>query len=234
MSAAQSSSFSFGLSKSAFQLSQCSVSEMLSGVLSSSLSTGWWLIHRILRTFHIRVWPPGRSFADKACGKEDLSDKFKCSHTIMWKEWPGCFDDIFRVRNLSYCGNLLGWVGDSIWVARRFWLPGHISKKSWTLAILCHYLSSMSVSISKSLSVFVVSNSGSVAGKLRLLAQVNCLTPTFWRRVSHVVFECLQPITSRPEKKLASTQTPCGMKENMSCATLEKSAYFQGISSCWH
>jgi len=43
-SAAQSSSLSFGLSKSPFQLSQASVSEMLWGVRSSSLLIGWHVI----------------------------------------------------------------------------------------------------------------------------------------------------------------------------------------------
>ena len=44
MSAVKSSSLSFGLCKSPFQSSQFSVSEMLSGVRFSSLSTGWRLI----------------------------------------------------------------------------------------------------------------------------------------------------------------------------------------------
>jgi len=73
-STVQSSWLSFGLSKSPFQFSQSSVSEMLSGALSSSLSTGWWVILRIWRTFKIWGCPPGRSFPDKACGKGDLSD----------------------------------------------------------------------------------------------------------------------------------------------------------------
>ena len=34
--------------------------------------------------------------------------QFKCSCTIMLKEWPGCFDDLFRVRNVSYSCHLLG------------------------------------------------------------------------------------------------------------------------------
>jgi len=33
--------------------------------------------------------------------------QFKCSGTIMLKEWPGCFDDLFCVRNLSHGGYLL-------------------------------------------------------------------------------------------------------------------------------
>jgi len=34
--------------------------------------------------------------------------QFKCSCTIMWWEWPGCIDDLFRVRNVSHGGHLLG------------------------------------------------------------------------------------------------------------------------------
>jgi len=33
--------------------------------------------------------------------------QFKCNHTIMLKEWLGCVDNIFRVRNVSYGGHLL-------------------------------------------------------------------------------------------------------------------------------
>jgi len=49
-----------------------------------------------------------------------------------------------------------------------------------------------------------------------------------------VVSDCLQPITSCARKKLSSTVTPGGMIQNMSQATLEWSAYFECISSCWH
>jgi hypothetical protein len=48
-----------------------------------------------------------------------------------------------------------------------------------------------------------------------------------------VVLDCLQPITSRAREKLASTRTPCGMMENMSQGTLERSAYSEYGSSCW-
>ena len=120
----------------------------------------------------------------------------------------------------------------SFWVAGRFWLPCHISKKLWTLAILCNFLSSASFFISESSSVFVVSNSGSVPAKIPLLARANCLTRTFSRRVSPVVFDYLQPKTSWPREKLASTPTPCGMIENMSRGTLERSAYSECVTSC--
>jgi len=127
----------------------------------------------------------------------------------------------------------LFWVRDSYWVASRFWLPCHISKKSWTLAIVCNFLSSTSFFISELLSVSGVSNSPSVPAKIQLLAQSNWLITTFSQRVSPVVFDCLHQITSRPREKLDSATTPCGMIENMSWATLEKSAYFECVSSCW-
>jgi len=127
----------------------------------------------------------------------------------------------------------LFWARDSFWVARRFWQRCHISKKSWTLAILCNVLSSASFFISESVSVFMVSNSGSLSAKILLLARATCLTRTILQRVSHVVFHCVHPITSRPRDKLAYTPTPCGMIENMSRATLERSAYFESVSCCW-
>jgi len=84
-SSAESSLMPFGLSKLPFQLSQSSVTEMLSGSLSSSLSPGWWLILRIWRTFKIWVLFPGRSFADKAGGKGDLSDNLNAAAPSCWK-----------------------------------------------------------------------------------------------------------------------------------------------------
>jgi hypothetical protein len=70
----------------------------------------------------------------------------------------------------------------------------------WTLAILCNVLSSASFFISESLSVFILSNFGSVRAKISLLSRANYLTTTFSRRVLPVVFDCLQPITSRPRE----------------------------------
>jgi len=81
--------------------------------------------------------------------------------------------------------------------------------------------------------VFMVSNSGSVPAKIPLLAQANWLTLTFSRMVSPVVFDCLHPITSQPREILASTSTPCGMMENMSRATLERSADYECVSFSW-
>jgi len=127
----------------------------------------------------------------------------------------------------------LFWARDYFWVAHMFWLACHISKNSWTLAILCNVLSCTSFFISESFSIFVVFNSGSLSAKILLLARANCLTTSYSRRVWPVVFDCLQPITSRPREKLVSTATPCVMIENMLRATLESSAYFECVSSCW-
>jgi len=232
-SAAQSSSLSFGLSKSPFQLSQSSVSEMLSGALSSSLVTGWRLILQIRQTFKIWVHPPGRSFAGKSGGKGDLSDNLNAAAPSCWKSDHDALMISLVSEMYPTAVICMFWARDSFGVAHRFWLSCHISKKSWTLAILCSFLSSTSFSISKSLSVFALSNSGSVPAKISVLAQANCLTTTFSRRVSPLVFDCLQPITSRPRETLASTLTPCGMIENMSRATFEWSAYFECVPSCW-
>jgi len=72
--ASQSSSLSFGLAKSPFQLSQFSVSEMLSGALSSSHSAARWSILLIGWTFNTWVHPPGQSIADTTGCKGDLAD----------------------------------------------------------------------------------------------------------------------------------------------------------------
>jgi len=233
LSAAQSSSLSFGLSKPTFQFRQSSVSEMLSGALCSSLSTGWRLILRIRWTFKIWVHPARRSFTDKAGGKGKLSDNWNAAAASCCKSdqdtltfssvsemYPKAVIYLFSAR-------------DSFLVARRFWLHCHISKKLWTLAILCKGLSSTSFFISESFSVLVVSNSGLVPAKIQLLARANCHAMTSSQRVLPLVFDCHHPITSRPREKLASTPTPCGMIEYMSRAKLESSAYCECVSSCW-
>jgi len=33
--------------------------------------------------------------------------QFECSRTMMLKDWPGCINDLFRVRKVSYTGHLL-------------------------------------------------------------------------------------------------------------------------------
>jgi hypothetical protein len=85
LSATQLSLQSFGLSKSWFQFCQSSVSEMLAGALCSSQLTGWRLTFQIWWTCNIWVRPPGRSFADKAGGKGDLSDYLNAATPWCWK-----------------------------------------------------------------------------------------------------------------------------------------------------
>ena len=82
--------------------------------------------------------------------------------------------------------------------------------------------------------VFIGSNAASFPTNILLLAWANCLIMSFSCRVPPVVCDFLQPMTSHRREKLASTPTPCGMRENMSRATLEWSAYFECVSSYCH
>ena len=189
---------SFGLFKSPFQLSKFLVSEMLSGAQSSTLSTKWRLIHLIRWTFSIWVRPPERSFADKAGSIGDLSDDVNAATRSCWMS----DQDAFTISSVSamyptavIC---LNWRWHCFWVARWYWMPCHISKSSWTLAIQCNLLSSTSFFISELFSVFVKSNAGSSHAKILWLAWASCLMTTILRRVSPVDFDCLAPIPSRP------------------------------------
>jgi hypothetical protein len=83
--ASPSSFLAFGLSMSPFQLSQFSVSENLSGELSSSISAGWRSIYLILRTFNIWVCPQGRYFADNNGGTGDFSHNIDADRPLTWK-----------------------------------------------------------------------------------------------------------------------------------------------------
>jgi hypothetical protein len=71
------------------------------------------------------------------------------------------------------------WVWDSFCIACQFWLPYHISKKLWTLAIRCSFSSSASICISTMVSVLILTNSGSAPVSISRLAWANCLTTTF-------------------------------------------------------
>jgi len=232
-SAVQWSSLSSGFLKSTSQLSQYSVSEMLSDTLSLSHWTGWQLICLIQRIFNIWVRPPGRSFADNARGKGDLPDNWNVAAPSCWKSDQNALT-ISSVSEM-YPTAVIGvfWARDSFCVAHRSWLPCHVSKRSWTLAILCNVRCSTSFFSSESFCVFVVSNTGSVPANIPLLAWANCLTTTFSRTRLPVVFECFQRTTSRPKEWLASTPTPGGMIENMSRATLDRSAQWECDFTCW-
>ena len=160
LSASQSTLLSFGLSKSSFQSSQFSVSEMLSGAPSSTLYAGWRSICLIGRTFNTWVCPPGRCFADYAGGKGDFSDNLNAAAPSCWKFQQDALT-IYPVPEMYPMAVIyLFSVKDSFCVASRFWLPCHISRELWTLAILCIFICSASCFISKSVSEFVVSNAG--------------------------------------------------------------------------
>jgi len=128
----------------------------------------------------------------------------------------------------------LFWAWNSLCVACRFWMPCHISRKSWTLAILCNFPSCAPLFVSKPFSVSLISYSGLSPANIPLLARANCLTTIFSRRASPVVFGCLQWIMSHPREKLESTPITYSMIENISHATLQRLAYFECVSSCWH
>jgi len=206
---------------------------MLSGALSWSLSTGWRLILWTPWTFNIWVRPPARSLADKGGGKGDLSDNLNAATPSCWKSDLDALTITSVSEMYPTAVICLFWARVSILVVRRFWLHCRIFKKSWTLAILCNFLFTSSILTSKSFSVFIVSNIGSAPAKITWLVRANCLTTAFLQTVSPELFDSLQPITSWPREKLASTPTPCGMIKKMSLATLERSAYFECVSSCW-
>jgi len=127
----------------------------------------------------------------------------------------------------------LFWARDFFCVVHRFWLTCHISKKSWTITILCNFFSYMLDFNSKSFWVSAVSDAVRSPVNILLLAWANCLSMTFSQNLSQVVLDFLQPIMSCPREKLASTPTACSIIENMLQATLERSVYFECISSCW-
>jgi hypothetical protein len=147
VSASQSSSLLCRLSQSPFQLSPFSVSEMLSGVLFSALSTGWRSILLIQRMFNTWVYSPGRSFVDKAGGKHDLSEHLNAAVRRCWK----FVQNALMISSVSErYPTAFVWVfgeHDTFCVACRLWLPCHISKKLWTLVVEPKSLSSASSTI---------------------------------------------------------------------------------------
>jgi len=173
---------------------------MLTGALFPSLSTEWWLTLQIRWTFDIWVRPPGTSFADKAGGKGDLSHNSNATTPSCWKSDQDALTFYSVSKRYAMAVICLVWAQNSFCVSHRFWLPCHISKKLWTLDNLCNFLSSASIFISELFSVFVVSDPGLSPAKIPLLAQENCLTTTFSRRVSPGVIDCLLPITPRAGK----------------------------------
>ena len=206
---------------------------MVSVALSWLLLTGWLLSLRIQRTIIIWVRAPRRSFAHKAGGICDLCDNFNSAAKSCWRRDQDALR-ISAVSEMYPTGVIcLFWAQDSSWVTCQFWLPCHIYNIWWTLAFLCNFVSSGTFFISQLFCVFVVSICGSVCAKIQLLARANFRTMNFLRRVSPVVFDCLQPITSLAREELASTLTPWGKVENISHTTFERLAYFQCFCSSW-
>jgi len=105
-------------------------------VRSPCLFQLWQLILWIQRKFKIWVCPPGSSFADKAGGKGDHSVNLNAAAPLCWKN----DQDALTVSSMSEMyptvDICLFWAQDFFSVAHRFWLPCHISKRSWTVAIL--------------------------------------------------------------------------------------------------
>jgi len=97
LSASQSSSLLFKLSRSPFQLSQFAVCEMLSGELSTSLSAGWQSTWFIQQTFNTSVRLPVQSFADKAVGTGDYSDNLNAAAPLCSK----CDQDAMTISSVS-------------------------------------------------------------------------------------------------------------------------------------
>jgi len=191
---------------------------------SSDLADVWYLCSSSTDVFCRQSWWQRRSFW-----------QLKCSPSFMLREWPEWFDNHFRVRNVSYGCQLAYFEREVPSVSHvDFGCPATSPSSCRPWPILCKFISSASCFISKQFSVFLVSNTGSSHAKIPLLTRANYLTtPVSWH-VSHVVFDCLQQIPSRPREKLASTLTLCGIIENMSRATFKRSAYFECVSSGWY
>jgi Na+/melibiose symporter-like transporter len=92
-------------------------------------------------------------------------------------------------------------------VARKFWLPCHISKMLWTLVIVCNFLSSICLFNSKLFSVSTAPNAVQLPANILSLAQAICLTSPFSQSILPVASDCVKPIVSRPREKLASALT---------------------------
>jgi len=136
LSASQSSWLTFGSSMSLSQTSQFSVSQMLSGALSSSHSARWQSI--LLNRWKFSSWvrPPWRAFAHKPGGTGDLSDNLNAAT-------PSCgmFDqDTLTISSVSeMCPTAVIWTiwaWESSCVARRCYVGAsakcEIGFRKWT------------------------------------------------------------------------------------------------------
>jgi len=156
LSASQSSSLSFGSPKSPFLSSQFSWSENLSGALSSSVTAASRSIRLLLWTFNTSVCLPGRLFADTAGGTGDLLANLNAA-TQSCKQFDLDALTISSVRRMYPMVIIcFFWAQDSFCVAHRFWLPCHISKKLWTLTILCTFFWTSSLHFQVNISICLI------------------------------------------------------------------------------
>jgi len=118
--ARESSSLSCGLSNLWFQCSQSSVAKMHSGFPYSSLSTGWWGI--LLDGSAINTWvhPPGKSCADRAGTKGELSDNLHAAALSCWQsnEDACTVSSVSEMYRMAFICLFWGW--DSFFATSRF------------------------------------------------------------------------------------------------------------------
>jgi hypothetical protein len=126
------------------------------------------------------------------------------------------------------------WVRNSLNVPCRFWLHCHISKTLWTLTIQCNVHFCAYHLISVPFSAFRVFQAGSWHANIPWMAPAHNNIWTILWRVSPVVLDYHQPITSHIRDTLASTWTQYCIMEIVSHTTLEECLYIECLTSCWH
>jgi len=159
--------------------------------------------------------------------------QFKCSCTIMLEIWPGCFDDLFGIWIVSLASGMRVSI-------RRF-----LQYSMPVLAAQPHLQQVVDLGYSVQWSVlrlvlqfhvvfiFRVNQCCAITHQFSLIGWSKLPCDDFSPSISLVVLDSLQPTTSRPREKLASSLTPCGTIQNMLYATSERSAYFECVSTCW-
>jgi len=151
----------------------------------------------------------------------------------MLKEWPGCFDNLFPLRRVSYSCHLqvcrFRFFLCSIYVLAA--LP-HLQKvvdlgHSVQFAFFRCFLYYQVVLCVCRLQCWVIACQDPDIGSSKPPYSdffVKSLTCAFWPPPADNISRGV---------KLASTATPWGMKKKMLHTTLERLAYFECVSSCW-
>jgi len=150
----------------------------------------------------------------------------------MVKEWVEGFSDLFRIQNVSNDSHLLG-------------KPAcHCLSRTYILAALPHLQTTMDLGHSVQFPLLRLFHHVGVVFSVSHITYwvstsqnpiIHSSTPPYNHvslRVSQVGFDCPQPISSGPSENLGYTLTPYGMEKNMSHTTVERSVYFEDISSC--